>query len=188
MTHSCPTRRSSCSVDAWSGSIELRHGSITGSPLAVSLPDAMLVHRSAFEGSSIPTEWVAVPGEPGTPAPKVVSAALGVDAASYVLSRGVPEDGAGIVASLIDSASNVSHLDVPAGEVPGLDGYRIELPADAGPAALSGTGDVVAEVWVDRNDAVRRVRVFERGSDSGGWTRSEEHTSELQSLMRISYA
>src|SRR3546814_3498060 len=109
MTHSCPTRRSSCSVDAWSGSIELRHGSITGSPLAVSLPDALLVHRSAFEGSSIPTEWVAVPGEPGTPAPKVVSAALGVDAAPYVLSRGLPEDGAGIVASLLDSARSEQH-------------------------------------------------------------------------------
>ncbi|HEY9562621.1 MAG TPA: hypothetical protein VIR30_02525 [Nocardioides sp.] len=164
-----PNRQFHVTVDASSGSVELRHGSITGSPLAVSLPDALLVHRSAFEGSSIPTEWVAVPGEPGTPAPAVVSAALGVDAASYVLSRGLPEDGSAIVASLIDSASNVSHLDVPAREVDGMDGYRIELSADAGPA-LSGAGDVVAEVWMDRNDAVRRVRVFEQGSDSGGWT------------------
>src|SRR3546814_5528958 len=87
-----PNRQFHVTVDASSGSIELRHGSITGSPLAVSLPDALLVHRSAFEGSSIPTEWVAVPGEPGTPAPKVVSPALGVDAASYVLSRGRTEE------------------------------------------------------------------------------------------------
>src|SRR3546814_1759836 len=35
-----------------------------------------------------------------------------------------------------------------------------------------------------------RSRVPSRGveNDSPGWRRSEEHTSELQSLMRISYA
>src|SRR3546814_12092205 len=81
-----PNRQFHVTVDASSGSVELRHGSITGSPLAVSLPDALLVHRSAFEGSSIPTEWVAVPGEPGTPAPAVVSAALGVEARKSVVS------------------------------------------------------------------------------------------------------
>src|SRR3546814_15609269 len=122
MTHVFPSGRPAVLVGASSGSIEVRHGRITGSVPAVSLPYALLGHRSSFEGSSIPTEWVAVPGEPGTPAPKVVSAALGVDAASYVLSRGLPEDGAGIVASLIDAASNVSHLDGPAGEVTGLEG------------------------------------------------------------------
>src|SRR3546814_1769900 len=32
-------------------------------------------------------------------------------------------------------------------------------------------------------------RIFHDGEmDAGGWSRSEEHTSELQSLMRISYA
>src|SRR3546814_8733638 len=46
-----PNRQFHVTVDASSGSVELRHGSITGSPLAVSLPDALLVHRSAFEGS-----------------------------------------------------------------------------------------------------------------------------------------
>src|SRR3546814_1907991 len=35
--------------------------------------------------------------------------------------------------------------------------------------------------------AIRRYRIFRRKPDNGEW-RSEEHTSELQSLMRISYA
>src|SRR3546814_3480949 len=35
---------------------------------------------------------------------------------------------------------------------------------------------------------VGNVRVLDEGEDVGGECRSEEHTSELQSLMRISYA
>src|SRR3546814_2311263 len=35
---------------------------------------------------------------------------------------------------------------------------------------------------------LRRVRARAWASGTGAWGRSEEHTSELQSLMRISYA
>src|SRR3546814_3224727 len=52
-------------------------------------------------------------------------------------------------------------------------------------AAGRGPGAVVRHAAA-RTRAVRRDRVLDRG-DLGAW-RSEEHTSELQSLMRISYA
>src|SRR3546814_2785557 len=41
----------------------------------------------------------------------------------------------------------------------------------------------VAIIWAKTEDDIIRGFILERG-----WSRSEEHTSELQSLMRISYA
>src|SRR3546814_1395650 len=41
---------------------------------------------------------------------------------------------------------------------------------------------------LDRPDAGSRGKAFARGERFGRGGRSEEHTSELQSLMRISYA
>src|SRR3546814_10863586 len=56
-----------------------------------------------------------------------------------------------------------------------------------GPVAQRGGGEVAQRAVVDlgirRGDAGRRVGVADDGAE-----RSEEHTSELQSLMRISYA
>src|SRR3546814_1727554 len=64
-------------------------------------------------------------------------------------------------------------------------------------------GDVLGDDHIDRRDRVALLieRLVERGAEtgdddlvlardafSGGVLRSEEHTSELQSLMRISYA
>src|SRR3546814_7579767 len=43
-------------------------------------------------------------------------------------------------------------------------------------------------VDVDRKHIVRRFRIHDRGDRMRCYCRSEEHTSELQSLMRISYA
>src|SRR3546814_8920645 len=48
-------------------------------------------------------------------------------------------------------------------------------------AAANGVSDVIREVW-------RRFHRDRRGNAGIGLIRSEEHTSELQSLMRISYA
>src|SRR3546814_10256980 len=42
--------------------------------------------------------------------------------------------------------------------------------------------------FTDVEIAVLDHRAAQRGVDRAGWIRSEEHTSELQSLMRISYA
>src|SRR3546814_2906400 len=39
-----------------------------------------------------------------------------------------------------------------------------------------------------RKRTARRARRYAHGWSGSGYTRSEEHTSELQSLMRISYA
>src|SRR3546814_1692332 len=55
---------------------------------------------------------------------------------------------------------------------------RLSLLVEQWPAMLAATGHI------DRAD--RRNRLL--GRVSKGWRRSEEHTSELQSLMRISYA
>src|SRR3546814_12197242 len=52
---------------------------------------------------------------------------------------------------------------------------RFEAPAAAKPPAASGLGE----------ELERALRVLEAASSQ---PRSEEHTSELQSLMRISYA
>src|SRR3546814_7790610 len=45
-----------------------------------------------------------------------------------------------------------------------------------------------ASLFSDRYDVLKQVSDFIRRKSSGQVTRSEEHTSELQSLMRISYA
>src|SRR3546814_4702127 len=39
-----------------------------------------------------------------------------------------------------------------------------------------------------RDFLVKKLRTFNEDEQSEAWERSEEHTSELQSLMRISYA
>src|SRR3546814_977153 len=65
----------------------------------------------------------------------------------------------------------------------------------AGDAAEHGIADLVPIAVVDRFEAVdvdqqqrRGQIVVARAFEQGGHARSEEHTSELQSLMRISYA
>src|SRR3546814_11699004 len=66
-----------------------------------------------------------------------------------------------------------------------------------GPAALRPPGSALAGVPAVRQREVdrrahrrdlRRVALLGRGAGAVGIDRSEEHTSELQSLMRISYA
>src|SRR3546814_7472010 len=54
-------------------------------------------------------------------------------------------------------------------------GWRVPLSATVAPPPARARQAAARHCWVD--DARR-----------WGWTRSEEHTSELQSLMRISYA
>src|SRR3546814_1065908 len=66
--------------------------------------------------------------------------------------------------------------------------HQVTIPTDA----LRAAGLQVGERLVAHADGPGRV-VFEREVDvlaevAGALTRSEEHTSELQSLMRISYA
>src|SRR3546814_5748135 len=43
-------------------------------------------------------------------------------------------------------------------------------------------------VWPPVNEVQQPLQPYIKGSDTPGLQRSEEHTSELQSLMRISYA
>src|SRR3546814_1992956 len=57
-------------------------------------------------------------------------------------------------------------LPIPGGDLPGVQGVRTRADADAMKAASETAGQIVVI----------------------GGGRSEEHTSELQSLMRISYA
>src|SRR3546814_7841359 len=74
------------------------------------------------------------------------------------------------------------------------------LPAQVDPVRVDAVGQAraVDDMHLDpfawpreADDAVTRHRVAAIGElvgDAGGQPRSEEHTSELQSLMRISYA
>src|SRR3546814_8366656 len=76
------------------------------------------------------------------------------------------------------------------------DGSRRQLPA-ATSISLPWKCKRGSSRWTRRHHAIalqRRARVplqtllFPSATPLGAWTRSEEHTSELQSLMRISYA
>src|SRR3546814_9308086 len=68
--------------------------------------------------------------------------------------------------------------------------FRSDLPrqSDAGAPAVADPGAAFRPLAgvVARNHG--RNAGARRGGDDGGVRRSEEHTSELQSLMRISYA
>src|SRR3546814_10889482 len=56
--------------------------------------------------------------------------------------------------------------------------------------AVAAVGDQLAEEWDDAAARAQHVAVAHHGKAraEGAAERSEEHTSELQSLMRISYA
>src|SRR3546814_8320065 len=68
--------------------------------------------------------------------------------------------------------------------------FRSRFPGDVPPAA--GVGEPRARHLVRERAGgaagLPQPRPRERAATAGGGDRSEEHTSELQSLMRISYA
>src|SRR3546814_1291339 len=53
---------------------------------------------------------------------------------------------------------------------------------------IGGAGTVAKFIKLPLNSLYSRIRSRTRGRWCWCWCRSEEHTSELQSLMRISYA
>src|SRR3546814_945874 len=104
----------------------------------------------------------------------------------------------------VDTAAQVLRIEVEAGAGDGIES-RVEhaddlrrLVADDGPAQLVPQhrhGDAPAVVGLCRGidlvqlrGAVHAVGNRSRSGFEGPAFRSEEHTSELQSLMRISYA
>src|SRR3546814_1291619 len=68
--------------------------------------------------------------------------------------------------------------------IPGHTGDNAERLVNTTPIDNSPIGHIQASTAADMDAAVAVART---GFESGEW-RSEEHTSELQSLMRISYA
>src|SRR3546814_3661032 len=68
--------------------------------------------------------------------------------------------------------------------------FRSRQPEQAAIGAFGDAGEQGVAVSVDRGerDLVRPDSIRHRGVHHGRRARSEEHTSELQSLMRISYA
>ena len=164
-------RRFHVTVDREAGTLELRRNDIEGATFAISSADDVLLHRSAFAGSSIPTEWVWVPGTPGTSEPEEIKTALGADAASYVLSPGLPDDASGMVRSLLEAATKVSHLETTPDDLPRVDGYRLELPGNAVDAPGPQPAKVViVDIWIDADDVIHRITVGERGAEAVGWT------------------
>src|SRR3546814_10009761 len=63
---------------------------------------------------------------------------------------------------------------------------RLAVPLAMKAQAVSGRRIETIWPWNDRNDWNDVLR--HGGKGARDWRRSEEHTSELQSLMRISYA
>src|SRR3546814_1737369 len=88
-----------------------------------------------------------------------------------------------IIAPTLADAPNDPNAPVPMTEVPALDGSQAPRTAGASGRPQKSEGQVIAE-------AQRRAGILAYGGENGGGVggRSEEHTSELQSLMRISYA
>src|SRR3546814_2910418 len=82
---------------------------------------------------------------------------------------------------------------VPADQVLEAGVAMAERIARNGPLALQATKELVRLSVTDPKKAIERQaewqpKVFSSEDAKEGATRSEEHTSELQSLMRISYA
>src|SRR3546814_2854168 len=73
------------------------------------------------------------------------------------------------------------------GEAPPLPDPAHHRHADAGIRRESGV-DRATDGAYEHADVVHRVLALRAEPDATGWLRSEEHTSELQSLMRTSYA
>src|SRR3546814_3159929 len=101
---------------------------------------------------------------------------------SRVYEGRIVNEEARMCASSISPSLTISRLAERAGV--GIDTVRYYeraglLPAP--PRRASGYRDYPA-------DSVQRLRFIRRAKDLGFTLRSEEHTSELQSLMRISYA
>src|SRR3546814_6316700 len=72
-------------------------------------------------------------------------------------------------------------------EVAGVSGAD-QLDLDGGRLGHNSHPRVRSATDWRRSIGIRAVMSTIRGFPSGSWVRSEEHTSELQSLMRISYA
>src|SRR3546814_2287120 len=84
-----------------------------------------------------------------------------------------------------DGTTLPAYLTLP----PGSDGKNLQaiVMPHGGPASRDQWGfDWLTQFFVNRGYAVLQPNY--RGSTGYGDDRSEEHTSELQSLMRISYA
>src|SRR3546814_4153482 len=61
-------------------------------------------------------------------------------------------------------------------------------PFDLDADLTGASGETLRQAYVALAGQVVRTETFGIASDGSPLTRSEEHTSELQSLMRISYA
>src|SRR3546814_6066940 len=69
-----------------------------------------------------------------------------------------------------------------------FDGVVVVRLADRSEATLQPYRHAVADETGDRGEVERPVAALGQEGGHGGVDRSEEHTSELQTLMRISYA
>src|SRR3546814_1012385 len=105
----------------------------------------------------------------------VCSSDLNPAARPLVLTHGWP----GSVLEFMDVIAPLSadfHLVIPS-----LPGYGFS----GKPTVAKWSVEHIAAAWDALMRAIGYDRYFAQGGD---WGRSEEHTSELQSLMRISYA
>src|SRR3546814_2888793 len=99
--------------------------------------------------------------------------------------RGRAQAGGRARAGRDDVARAVDRIDL---DVAALAGDQVAVGIDK-EAAVAGVVDLrAADARLDREEAVAGDREIERRFGLDEIARSEEHTSELQSLMRISYA
>src|SRR3546814_2995831 len=92
-----------------------------------------------------------------------------------------------------DWSSDVCSADLALAGIPGL--YRTRSFSRNGFAQVTAVFDDSVDIYFARHQIAERLRTAQETLPSGVnpemgpiSTRSEEHTSELQSLMRISYA
>ena len=161
-------REFSGEVDAEAGTVVIRNGS-AGEVVAISTPEAALLHESLFRADSVPAEWVRLPDDRRAAA-DALRRSLGPDLLPYAVNEDLPASGqATAIAFLRVSRKVTSDGDDAVGGTP-TERFRIEVDRDRFESELAAAGEEPAAggradapptifVWVSDDDRIVRVEV-----------------------------
>lgn len=179
-----PSRRFRVEVDGSAGTVALRNGPGSRSPLALRIRDRSLIHRSALRAGMVGTEWVDLDEAATAAHDQSVGILLGRDATGYVLASQLPDSMRVIARAALEYSSEVQSLEgAPFAEVD-TGGYRIIAdPELFARAVAEDTGEAerppdpselpTIDVWVNDEGSIARVVVRAGRSpieESDGWT------------------